>query len=155
MNSLLDKALVKPLFKGWVFVRKHPFLTIILGAFLFLLPPLGILTYALGSKAAALLGRPFGASGAKLADLVESWLAKVASPPWSWILPGVAALIFPPLGVLFLFWTVADFFKGERVTTKGTSNIATPAPTAAETSTSSNGSPFDINTPDFSIDTFA
>jgi hypothetical protein len=129
--NLPDKILVRPAMRLWLFLKKHPWASLIIGLLLFLLPPLGIMIYALSAKLATTVGRVLGEKiGESFSNFVQSVTSKLVDTAWVWLVPVAFGLVLPPLGVLFGAWLLIDFFKGERVTTVTTTTVK-PAETTS------------------------
>lgn len=145
--NLPEKILVRPLMRLWLFAKKHPWQSLIIALLVFLLPPLGLMIYALGAKLAGFVGRTLGERiGTAFQNFVESVLAKLADSAWVIAVPIVAGLFFPPLGLLFAVWLLTDLIKGERTTKTSTTTITTEP----EPDTPSSSRAFDL--PDYGFD---
>lgn len=108
MNTLIEFLIVKPFAALAKWARKHPVIAVLVWLVLWFLPPLGVVLYALATRAV-------GESIGKL--FIETRWARIA-------LTLIVTAVFPPVGVVLLSWVLLDMFKpDDRVTTRTIAEI--------------------------------
>jgi len=126
-KAIIDGLIVHALLKVTTFIKRHPWISLLILVLMLIGPPLVEAIFAMVFWSDLLAGGK--ALGQKLVVKIEPLLTALKKPMVRWVLCGILFFVLPPVGILISIWFTVDWIKG-KMNSDAVFQIQTPTPTS-------------------------